>query len=76
MKVTINNLEKEETIDWSKSQLVVSKITNMVYLTLDVEMYKHSEKFKGMGFSVGIINEFLVKENFKPFHGSITIQND
>jgi hypothetical protein len=76
MKVTLNNLEKEEVIDWNKVQLVMSKITNMVYLTLDVEMNKHSDKFKGMDFSGGIINEFLVKENFKPFRGSITLQND
>ena len=76
MKVIVNNLEKEEVIDWGKVQLVISKVTGAIYLTLDSETNNRNDKFNAVDISDGQTNAYLIKDNFEPFHGSITLQND
>jgi hypothetical protein len=79
MKVTVNNLEKEETIDWNKVQLVVSDNGNIVFSNQSTS----TEHFEGIclerGDSCnknGSYSKLWVKSMFKPFHGSIKLQND
>jgi hypothetical protein len=80
MKVTVNNLEKEETIDWNKVQLVVSKYGEIVLTTIDKQSDCHFEGtvifVENTLFNIGYHSEKWVKSKFKPFHGSITLQND
>ena len=74
MKIEIKNTKEEEVIDWSKPQLVVSKnISSRVVSTTgshDIDVfqgYAHNEK---------VFLKDWDKDNFKPFHGTITLSND
>ena len=75
MKVTVNNLEKEEVIDWSKVQLVISKDSTIVMVTLSEKPF-NDYCFCGVNLKNGSYFPDWVRELFEPFHGSITLQND
>lgn len=75
MKVTVHNLEKEEVIDWNKVQLV----TNDDYIIMVARCQKESidsHHFCGIDINDGDYSNRWTKDCFKPFHGSITLQND
>lgn len=83
MKVTVNNQDKEEVIDWNKVQLVEyndRELSYVVLLTSNVGKYDFggtvvsSSDFKCK--EVGYTSITFDKRMFKPFHGSITLQND
>lgn len=77
MKVTVNNLEKEEVIDWNKVQLVVNRYnSNCVVLIIDIQVESITGEFSGVNLENGDYSNYWLKESFKPFHGSITLQND
>lgn len=72
MKVEVNNAQQNEQVDWTKKQLVISIVTCDVFLVLE----NGRNHFDGINLnSLRIINA-LPKANFKPFHGTITLQND
>ncbi len=85
MKVTVNNQDKEEVIDWNKVRLVEYNKSKDHYIVL-TNGKNTSEYFEGSivysnihdedEFTVGQYNNCLFKKSFKPFHGSITLQND
>jgi len=76
MKVTVNNQDKEEVIDWNKVQLVQSSLSGLIYITLGIETFEQFDEFSAIQVKSGTLNKGLVKSYFKPFHGSITLQND
>jgi hypothetical protein len=77
MRVILNNLEKEEKIDWSKVQLVVSddERKKIVLVSLNIDSETETQ-FPGQELSTGIFYKSWIKSKFKPFKGSITLQND
>lgn len=77
MKVIVNNFEKEEVIDWSKVQLVISKDDNKRLVLVSLNMKPENEQqFTGIELSTGIFYETWFKSMFTVFHNSITLQND
>jgi hypothetical protein len=77
MKVTVNNLEKEEKIDWNKVQLVISKYdSNCIVLIADHQNPSDYDSFSGINLERGDYSDSWSRANFKPFNGSITLQND
>jgi len=75
MKIEVENAQQNEQVDWTKNpQLVVSNMS-----TPEVYIFTHEtgeDKFNGIRISDFIDNPYLIKENFKPFHGKITLSND
>ncbi len=77
MKVTVNNQYKEEVIDWNKVQLVVNNYNkNCIVLVTDIQSESTEKDFSGVNLEDGDYSIGWSKNNFKPFHGSITLQND
>ena len=74
MKVEINKEEKE-AIDWSKPQLVISKITPQTVVWITTGCHEE-DTFEGVNLYTG--EHFLIwnKEPFELFKGSITLSND
>ena len=80
MRVEIK--EVESGIDWSKPQLVVSITDNTTIMLTSGD--SHKDLFTGVVVSMSSIYDFgigqryseLQKRHFKPFKGSITLQND
>jgi hypothetical protein len=76
MKVTVNNQDKEEVIDWNKVQLVIGIESGKIYLVENNQQKTEPHLFRGISLSDGYYSEGLLKKHVKPFHGSITLQND
>ena len=77
MKVIVNNLEKEEVIDWNKVQLVISLGGIIVQVTKDQSNSNHDDdEFTGVDLYSGEYSQTWNTQGFKPFQGSITLQND
>jgi len=76
MKVTVNNQDKEEVIDWNKEQLVKGTESGEIVLISRDQEYASEHHFCGVQISMGFYSKEFVKKYFKPFHGSITLQND
>lgn len=75
MKVTVNNQDKKEVIDWNKVQLVISDDDDNDFIVL-VTSDTNESIFSGITLYDNIKSNFYAKQSFKPFHGSITLQND
>jgi hypothetical protein len=73
MKVTVNNTEEKE-IDWSKKgQLVYATKSGQVVTTDGNEC---NDTFAGFCHMEYRHSSYWVKSYFKPFKGSITLEND
>jgi hypothetical protein len=83
MKVTVNNQDKEEAINWSKVQLLEFNDEEINFVVLTNGKYK-TPNFQATVISstnvryykVGHVAEDWDMEAFNPFLGSITLQND
>lgn len=75
MKVTVNNLEKEKAIDWNKVQLVANSVY-IVLISKDQSKSVDKDCFCGTDMHDGEYLDSWDKYEFKPLHGSITLQND
>lgn len=78
MKVTVNNQDKEEVIDWNKVQLVQATIEpyEIVQVSLAQYIENTSRYFSGTNILNGDYDPSWDKTKFQYFHGSITLQND
>ncbi len=77
MKETVNNLEKELGIDYSKVSLVINKYnSNCIVLIADHQKPLDCNSFSGINLEDGDYSNDWCRGNFKPFNGSITLQND
>ena len=85
MKVEVKETQSNE-VDWSKNpQLVEYRQGIEFYIVLTGKTIQ-GENFEGTiihsnieddsAFFVGRYKECLIKSYFKPFHGTITLQND
>jgi len=74
MKIEVENAQQNEQVDWTKNiQLVESIITNDVFLVIEIS----DNYFNGINTKhFERITNQLPKQNFKPFHGKITLSND
>jgi hypothetical protein len=74
MKIEVENAQQNEQVDWTKNpQLVESIVTNEVYLVLEVNDYY----FNGINvMNFRAVTKDIKEENYKPFHGKITLSND
>lgn len=73
MRIEIKDT-KEEVIDWSRPQLVISRGDDKrVIRTNGKHMFS---TFDGMEMLSGDMSTDWMKPSFKPFHGTITLSND
>lgn len=79
MKVEVNNTQKNEQVDWSKNPQLVVSLLNAEHIVLtsenQTEVYL-SDCFIGTQISSGHWSNSWAKSVFKPFYGTITLQND
>jgi hypothetical protein len=76
MKVEVNNKEKIPQIDWDEVQLVISDNNEIVQISKDQTNKYGDGYFCGQEIQTGIHFRDWIKKSFKPFNGTITIQND
>jgi len=83
MKVTVNNQDKEEVIDWNKVQLLEFDAEDLSFVVLTNGKFK-TPNFEGVvmcstnpkHYKVGHVANDWDMEVFNLYHGSITLQND
>jgi len=83
MKVKVNETQSQE-VDWSKNPQLVVSGNGTVVMTMIRQIDDGKGEFIGMvvlaGESsadiLGYYDTTFYRKSFKPFHGSITLQND
>jgi hypothetical protein len=78
MNITVEKNEEKSLIEWNKPQLVISEKGRIVQ-TIGVhnnEVFSGIQQIDEYGHSNIHYSSCWVKELFKPFYGSITLQND
>jgi len=76
MKVIVEDVKRVEPIDWKKVQLVQSTQSGDIVLIDEDQSEAKFGCFCGIKLGSGYSSKEFVKEIFKPFNGSITLQND
>ena len=79
MKVEVKGMQSHE-VDWSKNpQLVVSDDGFVVLVHENQKLKWSNYTFVGTRLDKGRLSDYdtnWIKEEFKPFHGEITLKND
>lgn len=76
MKVEVNNAQQTEQVDWTKNPQLVH-CNEIILLVLEDQQKATSENtFVGLRLDNHDFDNCWDKEDFKPFHGSITLSND
>ena len=77
MKVQVENAQQNEQVDWSKNpQLVVNSFNTIVLVHANQMCKKDEDCFIGTVIQSSHFSTAFLKTQFKPFHGTITLQND
>jgi len=79
MKIEVENAQQNEQVDWTKNPQLVCCDEIIVLTNIDQSYSVAKNEFSG--FRVDKLNkvEYAIdwdKDQFKPFHGKITLSND
>lgn len=79
MKVEVNNAQQNEQVDWTKNPQLVCCGDNIVLVHTNQNLAMSNEEFVGTRIGQDYTSDYSIgwiKSAFKPFHGTITLQND